>query len=92
MRAMHNPSRMRVIEELAKNLVELILNECPQCSFPGYDISKVNIGLPCKICGLPTRSTLSFQYKCVKCNYFNVKEFPNGKENEDPQFCDYCNP
>lgn len=92
MRAMYNPTRMEVIAQVANNLAEVILNECPSCNFPGYDVVKVNSGLTCKLCGLQTKSTLSYQYQCEKCNFSNLKMFPNGKAHENPQFCDFCNP
>ena len=92
MRAMYNPTRMKVIEEATNKLIDVISNQCPGCKFPGYDICEINSGLPCKLCGMPTRSILSFQYKCNNCSYASLIQFPNGKENEDPQFCDFCNP
>ncbi len=92
MRAMHNPMRMKVIEEVTHKLVEVIKDDCPRCKTPGYDICEVVQGLPCNACGSPTKSTLAYQYKCKSCNYSSIKEFPNGKEFENPQFCDCCNP
>lgn len=92
MRAMHNPLRMKVIEKVTHKLVEMILNDCPRCKTPGYDICEVVQGLQCSACGSATKSTLAYQYKCRSCNYSSIKEFPNGKELESPQFCDYCNP
>ena len=92
MRAMHNPTRMNVIEQVTQKLLEVILNDCPRCKAPGYDICEVVQGLPCSECGSATKATLAYQYKCNSCNYASIKEFPNGKAYENPQFCDYCNP
>lgn len=92
MRAMFNPKRMKVIEEATHKLVDVILNECPKCYFPGYDVVKVNNGLPCKLCGLPTKATLSYQYECTRCNFVSEIKYPQGIKFLEPQFCDFCNP
>lgn len=92
MRAMYNPSRMRVIENAAKKLVAKINNNCPHCKTPGFDVLEVKKGLPCGLCGLATRGVLSHMYKCAKCNFTEEKSYPNDKMAEDPTFCDFCNP
>lgn len=92
MRAMFNPLRMKVIEQAAHKLIELINSRCPECKTPGYSITKHNTGLPCKICLNPTRGILSSEYICAKCNHISVVEFPNNKDYEDPMHCDLCNP
>ena len=89
MRAMHNPTRMTVIEQVTHKLVEKILNDCPRCKTAGYDICEVVTGLPCAQCKRPTDGVLAYQYKCASCKYTSVKEFPDGKIEESPQ---YCNP
>lgn len=92
MRAMLNPTRMTVIEKATKKLIEKIKNICPKCSFPGYDVINVKQGLPCSLCGLPTRSTLAYLYQCKKCNSRTEVLHPHRKKTEEPTFCDYCNP
>ncbi len=92
MRAMYNPTRMRVIEKTAKKLVEKIKNVCPDCQMPGFDITKVVKGLPCEQCGFPTKSTLSYVYSCKKCDFEKEEKYPNQKKHEDPMYCDFCNP
>ncbi|PQJ09097.1 hypothetical protein CJD36_021220 [Flavipsychrobacter stenotrophus] len=92
MRAMHNPTRQRVIHEATTKLVKTIHNICPNCSLPGFDVKTVRVGLPCKMCGSPTRSTYSFVYECQKCEHRAEIKYPNGQEYEDPMYCDYCNP
>lgn len=92
MRAMYNPMRLEVIAQVAAILVQTVLRICPSCSFPGYDVSKVNSGLPCSQCGLPTTAILSHIYECQKCHHTEVKRYPKDKKTEDPQFCDHCNP
>lgn len=92
MRAMCNPTRMKVIEKVTQKLIEKIKNLCPKCNFPGFDIVSAKPGLPCENCSLPTRSTLSYLYKCKKCCYEKELHYPRGIQFEDPTYCDNCNP
>ncbi len=66
MRAMHNPTRMKVIEKAAFKLVEKILNTCPHCQAPGFGVVAAQAGLPCSMCGQETRSALSHLYTCIR--------------------------
>ena len=92
MRAMFNPSRMKVIEKATLKLVKKIKSVCPNCETPGFGIVDRKSGLPCKQCRFPTNSSLSYIYNCQKCNYIKEEEFPNGKKTEEPMYCDICNP
>jgi hypothetical protein len=92
MRAMFNPTRMKVIKQVTHKLIEKIKSLCPKCAFPGFDIVKANPGLPCENCSLPTRSTLSYLYQCKKCCYEKELHYPRGIKFEDPTYCDNCNP
>jgi len=92
MRAMYNPSRMKVIEAAAKKLVEKINSLCPQCNMPGFGITDIKKGLRCILCGSPTNSTLSYIYNCKHCKFTKEQMYPNKKTTEDPMFCDNCNP
>jgi hypothetical protein len=92
MRAMHNPSRMKVIEELTVKLIDRITTYCPQCQTPGYGIVSANPGLPCELCGTPTNSLLSYTYGCKKCGFSHEEKYPNGKKYEEAMYCDSCNP
>lgn len=92
MRAMFNPTRMKVIEKVTHKLIEKIKSLCPKCALPGFDIVKANPGLPCENCLLPTRSTLSYLYQCKKCCYEKELHYPRGIKFEDPTYCDNCNP
>ena len=92
MRAMYNPTRMKVIAKTTEILIHKILNTCPNCEFPGFDIVETRPGLPCEMCGLPTNSIKSEIYQCKKCNHQEIKEFPNNIKYADPMYCDYCNP
>ena len=92
MRAMHNPSRMKVIEQAAIKLATKINSHCPNCSTPGFGITNVKQGLPCAWCSAETRSTLSHIYSCAKCDFSKEEFYPHKKTFEDPMFCDSCNP
>ena len=92
MRAMYNPTRMKIIESATQKLIKKINTLCPICNMPGFGITDAKEGLPCEICNFPTRSTLSYLYTCQKCNYTKEEKYPKGKKIEDPMYCDYCNP
>jgi hypothetical protein len=92
MRAMYNPTRRNVIQAAANKLVEKIKNTCPVCKSPGFGITGIKEGLPCSACKAPTRSILCHIYCCQKCNYEEYKAYPYEKTEEDPMYCDRCNP
>jgi hypothetical protein len=92
MRAMYNPSRMKVIEAAARKLVEKITALCPQCNMPGFGITDAKRGLKCKLCGSATKSILSYISVCQHCHFSSEELYPNNKTTEDPMYCDYCNP
>lgn len=92
MRAQYNPSRMQVIGQAAIKLVEKISSCCPNCETPGFGITQAKSGLPCTQCRYPTKSILSYEYRCTSCGFKEAKLFPHNKKEEDPMYCDMCNP
>lgn len=92
MRAMRNPTRMKVIEETAHQLAKKIKSTCPSCKTPGFSITDSKKGLPCSLCGSPTNSTLLHTYRCLSCDYSEDKMYPNDVKTEDPMYCNFCNP
>ncbi len=92
MRAVYNPSRMKVIEKATKKMAEKINSLCPSCQTPGFGITAAKQGLPCESCNFPTQSTLSYIYSCLKCSFTKEEKYPNVKRSEDPMYCDLCNP
>jgi hypothetical protein len=89
---MNNPTRMNVIEELTHKLVKKVKAKCPSCNMLGFDVIRAISGLPCMACKSPTSSTLSLVKGCISCNYEELIEYPNNKQEEDPMYCNYCNP
>ena len=92
MRAMYNPSRMSVIQEATDKLIQKMRSQCPACSRPGFWITDALTGLLCSTCSMPTRSVKTVIYSCESCHYTEKADFPDGKTEEDPMFCDFCNP
>jgi hypothetical protein len=92
MRAHMNPTRMEVIEEAMKNLIEKMNSFCPNCAHPGWSIKESVRGLPCECCGQATQSTKGYLKKCEKCTFEEYIPLNNGKTHESPEFCNRCNP
>lgn len=92
MRAMCNPTRMAVIGKAAEKLVARLKAACPECSMPGFVVTEVVAGLQCSLCGAPTRSVRSVIRQCQRCQHREEELFPEKKTEEDPMYCDYCNP
>ncbi|KOP26350.1 hypothetical protein AMR41_10970 [Hapalosiphon sp. MRB220] len=92
MRAMYNPTRMKIIAQATHNLLKKINSFCPQCSTPAFEINKRIRGLPCALCYLPTSLTRTVIYKCQKCGFTQEELFPDGNEYAEPVNCNYCNP
>ncbi len=92
MRANYNPTRMKVIEKAAIKLLHAVESQCSQCKTPGFTITKVISGLPCAWCNAPTASILSHLYVCKKCGFSKEVLYPNNKTEEEPGYCNLCNP
>lgn len=92
MRASMNPSRMKVISELAENMALRLAALCPKCSCPGWGIIDVVLGLPCGGCGSETEQIAQEVYGCPSCKH--RKELPrkDGVLESSPAYCHYCNP
>lgn len=92
MRACFNPMRMRVIRNAAQELSKKMRSSCPECGCPGYGVADVKSGLRCSGCNFPTRSTLKYIHACGRCGHSHEEWYPLGKREEDPMYCDNCNP
>lgn len=92
MRAMHNPTRMQVINTATKKLISKIRSNCPKCNYPGFAVVRSVKGLLCEDCKLPTRSALKHIKACLNCGHEKEMMYPYKKQKENPMYCDFCNP
>lgn len=92
MRAMHNPTRMQVIQQATQNLIHKAKQHCSNCNTPGFAVVEQRPGLPCGLCGYPTNQILASISACQKCGFEQPMMFPNGIRSADPMYCEYCNP
>jgi hypothetical protein len=89
MRAMVNPTRMKVIEELAHKLSIKMQSYCPNCSMPGFGIVEFQSGLACENCFLPTKMTKTEISQCKCCQHVQKKQIETLAYAGN---CDFCNP
>jgi len=92
MRAMHNPTRMKVIQQATQDLIRKAKQSCPECGLPGFDVTEYRRGLPCALCCHPTNQILASIYRCQRCGFEQPVMFPHGIQAADPTFCEFCNP
>jgi hypothetical protein len=92
MRAMFNPTRQQHLNKLAGLLADNLSSLCPTCRWYGFSVTSVERGLPCSWCGTPTNSVLKEIYTCKRCDWQQNNKFPQGIQQEDPQYCNQCNP
>lgn len=92
MRAMYNPTRLKVIARATQNLIKKIKQLCPQCSAPGFDLVERESGLPCNLCLAPTSLIKTEIWGCQKCRFKQANNFPDKSKFADPTYCQYCNP
>ena len=92
MRAMMNPTRMRVIGETAERFAQELATLCTFCGSCWFRITQALPGLPCGLCGWPTESIRAHVRTCRVCAYASTSPRPDGKATEEPQYCGNCNP
>lgn len=92
MRAMFNPTRRKHLTHVAGLLADSVTSICNSCGWYGFSVTAVERGLPCSWCGSPTHSVLSEIYSCKRCGCKEIKKYPRGIQQEDPQYCNQCNP
>jgi hypothetical protein len=90
MRAMHNPSRMVLLVQLAKKLASALQTPCPHCQKPGYTHVSNEPGLPCSLCGDTTEQPAWHIYSCQQCHFH--EKYPVADPSADPTYCLTCNP
>lgn len=92
MRAQHNPSRQRVIRQLAVAMARRLRVACPECLAPGWGFVTVEPGLPCAYCSTPTYVAKYEVFGCSKCSHQQRMSRRDGLQMADPSHCAFCNP
>ena len=91
MRAHRNPTRMTAIERATRDLVRRFHSRCPECGYPGFDLTERILGLPCAWCGEPTRVIMAEVLGCLSCGHRKERSAVTNPTAEPGQ-CDSCNP
>ncbi len=92
MRALYNPTRLKVIAQATEHLLQVIAQTCPDCGCPGFREIQRWPGLPCSRCGTPTLLTMLVRYRCQQCPYQQDCPPADLPSQADPSYCPYCNP
>lgn len=92
MRAHMNPTRMKVIKELADSFARRLATPCPLCYNPGWGVIDTKKGLECEMCGSETDMVKSEVFGCPKCLYKESQPRQDGLALADSQYCRWCNP
>jgi hypothetical protein len=92
MRAMMNPTRMKVIHRVAEKLVKRLQSICPSCRLPGFGKLTVCGNLKCEICDSKTELYEFKILNCIQCDYVERKERDDGLTKSQPTYCYFCNP
>lgn len=91
LRAHHHPTRREVIARAADKLARRLVEECPQCSTPGWGVIRREGGAPCSLCGCRTREVRFEHLGCARCDVAQTLDLaPRG--GVDPMHCPRCNP
>tara|TARA_R110002074_G_scaffold86405_4_gene190788 strand:+ start:1387 stop:2250 length:864 start_codon:yes stop_codon:yes gene_type:complete len=92
MRAHFNPTRMKVLRQLAVQFVEKLKTLCPSCNSPGFGRVDVERGLPCGVCRTPTRWVKVDIFGCECCGLREARERSDGIRTTGQESCPTCNP
>jgi hypothetical protein len=92
MRAHCNPTRMASIATAGQRLARRLATPCPVCRAPGFGRVDVVPGLPCALCGEPTRLVAGEVFGCAGCPHREQRPRADGRTAADPGSCDHCNP
>ena len=92
MRAHMNPTRMRVIGELAERMSRRLATLCPQCATPGWGVVDVVRGLPCESCGYETGLVRAEVHGCPRCEHRQIHPRSDGLRVASAGDCTECNP
>lgn len=91
LRAHHCPSRRPIIAAAAHRLARRLATRCPTCATPGWGIVRVELGVPCQLCGRPVQLPNADVHGCEACNVEQTVSRPESN-GADPGRCQWCNP
>ena len=91
LRAFSNPTRQALIRKATDDLIQKLQSACPQCTKPGFGLTKKRTGLPCRACARPTQLPLAEIWQCVACS-FQEQRVIDREKSADPARCNHCNP
>lgn len=92
MRAHMNPTRQRVLREVAVQLGRRLATLCPECRTPGWGVVDVVRGLPCEWCGGETELIRMEIQGCPRCEYRESVPRGDGLRVASAGDCSLCNP
>lgn len=92
MRAHMNPTRQKVIGEVAERLAQRLLTRCLQCGTPGWGLVDVVRGLPCELCGWETDLVREEVHGCPRCDFRENRPRADGLDRAYAGNCPCCNP
>ena len=92
MRAHCNPTRMRRIAALGRQLAQRLATPCPACAAPGFGCHSTRPGLPCSDCGAATELARAEHHVCAACGHAEERPRADGRRTADPGACPFCNP
>lgn len=84
------PSRAAVVRSLAERMAARLITLCSDCGAPGFGRVRVERGLRCSACNLPTNEIAADVLECGACA--SSVRMPRSATAADPRWCDYCNP
>jgi hypothetical protein len=91
LRAHMSPSRRANIERCGELLVARLMNQCPECTSPGFGEVELLFGLPCESCGeLVDQVKRGSIFGCARCDYREEKLLELGLA--AARNCSGCNP
>jgi hypothetical protein len=82
---------MENIGAACEDLLARMMRFCPACEAPGFGLARLEAGLPCSWCGVPTNDWKAEEFRCVACPH--IESHPRQDLTAaDPGHCPRCNP
>lgn len=92
LRAHLNPTRMEVIRQTGKKLIERITSLCPACDQPGFWPERPGPGVPCVECGEASHTPSGYHWACGGCGATEYRSDPLAPSQIPSGKCINCNP